>query len=361
MNITIIGAGPIGCYCGYLLAKSGHQVSIYEEHSEIGLPIQCTGLLTADFDQFNLSKESFLINTFSQIEVNSPNHQVIIPQKEYLVCRHKFDNYLADLARNAGVRIYTNHAFVRKDKNNLVIKNSNLGQEIIINPEIIIAADGPLSKTAKAFDFFHTEREHYFGVQALVEGDFSVERYRTFFGNSVCPDLFGWIVPETSNKARVGLASKKDARKLFDQFIVQQNLTATEIQAGTIPLYHPKQKLQKDNCYLLGDASGFVKATTLGGIIPGMKQVEILASCINDGKDYEKETNQLKKRMRLHLRLRKMFNKFSDKDWDKLVGLLGQEKLQNILQEHTRENPLPLVMKALWKEPRLLWFGKFLF
>ncbi|MBT4805454.1 NAD(P)-binding protein [Candidatus Woesearchaeota archaeon] len=29
MKIAIIGAGPIGCYAGYLLAKSGHNVSIY--------------------------------------------------------------------------------------------------------------------------------------------------------------------------------------------------------------------------------------------------------------------------------------------------------------------------------------------
>lgn len=361
MKISIIGAGPVGSYCGYLLAKSGHQVSIYEEHSQIGLPIQCTGLLTADLDQFNLPTESFLINTFSQIEINSPNHKVIIPQKEYLVCRHKFDNFLADLARNAGARIYTNHAFVRKEKNGLVIKNSNLGQEININPEIVIAADGPQSKTAKAFDLYHPDREHYIGVQALVEGNFEVEKYQTYFGNSVCPDLFAWIVPESSTKARVGLASKKDARKLFDQFMIQQNFTATEIQAGTIPLYHPKQKLHRDNCYLLGDASGFVKATTLGGIIPGMKQAEILAKSINDGKDYEKETKSLKKRLKMHLRLRNIFNKFSDSDWDKLVRLLGQEKIQQVLQEHTRENPLPMVWKAVVREPRLLWFSRFLF
>ena len=39
MDIAIIGAGPIGCYAGYLLAKNGHTVSIYENHPQIGLPI----------------------------------------------------------------------------------------------------------------------------------------------------------------------------------------------------------------------------------------------------------------------------------------------------------------------------------
>ena len=67
MEIIIIGAGPIGCYAGYLLAKEGYEVDIYENHSHIGSPIQCTGLLTSDFDQFNLPMDSFLVNTFSAI------------------------------------------------------------------------------------------------------------------------------------------------------------------------------------------------------------------------------------------------------------------------------------------------------
>src|SRR3989344_6033449 len=134
MNIAIIGAGPVGCYCGYLLAKAGHKVEIYEEHKEIGLPIQCTGLLTADFDQFNLPKESFLINTFTEIEVNSPKQRIIIPQKEYLINRHKFDNYLANLARRAGAKIYLNHSFLRKEGKSIIVKNNITKKEIILTP-----------------------------------------------------------------------------------------------------------------------------------------------------------------------------------------------------------------------------------
>ncbi len=364
MHFSIIGAGPIGCYCGSLLAKAGHDVDIYEEHAEIGLPIQCTGLLTKDFDQFNLpedAKKSFLINTFNEIEVNSPRgEQVVIKQKEYLVCRHKFDMFFAEMAQKAGARIHLQHSFVRKEGKELVIKDLKRKQELRISPEIVIAADGPLSKTAHAYGFYHPQRQNYYGIQAIVEGKFSPQRYQTFFGREVCPDLFGWSVPESATKARVGVASRKDAKKWFDQFVQKQGFKVKEMQAGVIPLYSPKQKLQQDNCYLLGDASGFVKATTLGGIIPELKQAEILTDCIINGKDYERETKPLKKRMNLHLRLRNVFDKFEDKDWARLIYLIGQPKLQRLLEQHTRENPLPLVIKALWREPRLVWFGRFL-
>jgi flavin-dependent dehydrogenase len=324
------------------------------------LPIQCTGLLTSDFDEFDIPKEAFLVNTFSEIEVNSPSgKQAAIRQKEYLVDRHRFDNYLAEMARKAGAKVHLQHSFIRKEGDKLVVKDLSSGKELIVAPEVVIAADGPLSKTAKAFGFYHPERKNYYGVQAMVEGKFGPQRYQTFFGNSVCPDLFAWIVPESERIARVGLASTKDSRKWFDRFMAKQDFKVLGVQGGVIPLYSHQQKLQQENCYLLGDASSFVKATTLGGIIPGMKQAEILARCITEGRDYEKETRQLKKRMHLHLHLRKMFNKFSDRDWDRLVELLGQEKMQRILQQHTRENPLPLVLKALLREPRLGWFGRY--
>ena len=32
LDIAIIGAGPVGCHAATLLAKLGHNVTVYEEH-----------------------------------------------------------------------------------------------------------------------------------------------------------------------------------------------------------------------------------------------------------------------------------------------------------------------------------------
>ena len=44
--ITIVGAGPAGSYLAYLLAKQGEKVIVLEEHSAVGSPVQCTGIVT---------------------------------------------------------------------------------------------------------------------------------------------------------------------------------------------------------------------------------------------------------------------------------------------------------------------------
>jgi geranylgeranyl reductase family protein len=359
MKISIIGAGPIGCYAAHLLAKE-HEVTVFENHAQIGAPIQCTGILTSDFDKFGFLMDSFLVNTINKIEVYSPNKKVLINQKDYIVCRNKFDNFFGDLAKKAGAKIFLNHSFNRKEKDEIIVKDSVNKVEKRFKSDIIIAADGPLSPTAKAFGFYNSSRENYFGLQATVEGKFDSNTIMTYFGNDICPGLFAWVTPESSTMARVGLATKKDSRKYFDKFMKEHNYEVKEMQAGTIPIYNPKQKLQEGNCYLVGDASSYVKATTLGGIVPALRQVEILVDCIEKGKDYSKEIAPVRKQMWLHLQVQKIFTKFNDKDWDKLMFYVSQEKVQKVFEKYTRDNPIPLVSKVLLKEPRFFRFVKYL-
>jgi digeranylgeranylglycerophospholipid reductase len=361
MNIVIIGAGPIGCYAAHLLAKEGHSVNIYENHSQIGAPIQCTGILTSDFDEFGFPMDSFLVNTINKIEVYSPKQNLEIKQKDYIVCRNKFDNFFGDLAKKSGAKVFLNHTFIRKEGDDLIIKDSVNKIEKKIKPDLVVAADGPLSPTAKAYGFFHQTRKNYFGIQAIVEGKFDSQTIKTYFGNNVCPGLFAWVAPESSTIARVGLATLKNSKHYFDKFIKENNFFIKEIQAGTIPVYNPKQRLKEGNCYLVGDASSYVKATTLGGLVPALKQVEILVNCIKLSKDYEQEIKHVKRKMWMHLQVQNVFSKFVDDDWDKLLSYVKKPKVQKIFEKHTRDNPIPLVAKSLIVEPRFLTFTKYLF
>ncbi len=359
-KVAVIGAGPIGCYTAYLLAKEGYRVAIFENHPKVGSPIQCTGILTNDYDKLGFPLDPYLVHIIDSIDVFSPNNKVTVKQKDYIICRNKFDNYFANLAIDAGAKLHLNHTLLGKENGFLIIKDTFQDKVKKIQADIVIGADGPLSPTAKAYAFYHPERDNYFGVQATVEGDFSEKTIKTYFGNDICPGLFAWICPESNTKARVGLAMKKNSRKYFDDFMGKFNFTAVDIQAGAIPVYQPKQLLRKENCYLVGDASTYVKATTLGGLVPALQQAQILVDCIVNKKDYSKEITPIRKQMVMHLKIQKMFSKFSDKDWDRLVGYVAKPKIQRVFEKYTRDNPIPLVINALLREPRFMLFGKYL-
>lgn len=366
--IVIVGAGPIGSYTAYLLAKQGHNVHVYEEHDQIGKPIQCTGLLTHDFDKFFpwVNKEKFLVNVFQSVKVKTKNQSITVPQKEYLVSREKFDNYFADLAKSKGVKFHLNHSFLKKEQQNLVIKDKTNNQEILIKPDITIAADGPLSKTTKAHKIFHKNRTNYFGIQATVTGKFNPNSFEVYFGEDYCKDFFVWVVPENKNTARVGLCSKQNSKAIFDKFIQQhKEWEIKDLQAGVIPIYLHSQIIQKDNFFIVGDAAGQVKATTLGGLIPGLRAAESLANSIEPKRPvkcttYHKGTRKLRLELLLHQKIRSTLDKFSNKDWDLLLKLINQKKTQKILQKYSRDNPFPLITWMLIKEPRFFLFAKHL-
>ncbi len=370
MDVAIIGAGPIGGYAGYLLAKAGHSVTLYENHPQVGCPVQCTGILTADFDEFGFPMDSYLVNVIDTVEVYTPNGKLTVKDKNYIVDRTRFDNFFVNMAVQEGAKLLVNHSFTGKcsgkysftSKNGpgIMIRDSADKVDKTIQPEIIIGADGPLSPTAKAFGFYHPERINFYGIQATVEGSFEPHTIKTYFGPDVCPGLFAWIVPESATIARVGLATTKNSKFYFDKFMQEHNFKAREIQAGAIPIYHPQQKLRSENCYLAGDAAGYVKATTLGGLVPGLQQAKILTGSIINGKSYEAEITSVRRKMWLHWQLYKIFQKFSDQDWDRLVQYLQRSGVSKVLEQHTRDNPWPLVVKALLKEPRLLGFLKYL-
>lgn len=361
MNIAVIGAGPIGGYAAFLLAKAGHQVDIYEEHAQVGCPIQCTGLLTSDFDQFHLPMKQYLVNTFSQIEVFSPlRKKITIRQREYLVNRTSFDQFFVDKAIEGGATLHLRHAFVRKEGHSLLIRNTAGKKEFFITPDIVIAADGPLSKVVHAYGFYHPDRKNFIGMQATVQGKFNQQGYQAFFGKNICPGLFAWIVPESAAKARVGVGTFKDTKQYFDAFMKGQGYTALDIQAGLIPVYHPQQKVRSENCYALGDAAGFVKATTLGGLVPGLRQAEIVVDSILNGRDIEKSLKPLRRQLALHRKVHEVIQKMDDQSWERLFRYMTQPRLKNVLERYTRDNPVPLAIAAILKEPRLLSFLRYL-
>ncbi len=399
LDIAIIGAGPIGCHAATLLAQQGHKVTVYEEHKKVGEPIQCTGLLTKDFDKFfpNINKQEFLINTFTEVKVISKNQTLTTKQKEYLVCRTKFDQSFKNRAIQAGATIKEQHSFIRKEGRGLIIKDKQNNKEFKITPHLVIAADGPLSKTAKAYNLYEKSRKNYYGIQAVVtkqtqkdsndsketiktnapnetkhpqsQDTFNNHQFITYFNNNLCPDFFIWDVPENKNQSRVGLASKQPPKKFFDKIIKQNNYKIEHMQAGVIPIYSHKQKMQKDNCYLLGDAAGHVKATTLGGLIPGLRAAKILATKINTNTHknggYHRALKPLRRELLLHRLIRDLMDKFTNKDWDRLITLTKQNKIKKVFEKYSRDNPIPLTFLSLLKEPRYLYlirhFPKLLF
>ena len=357
MKVSIIGAGPVGSYAAALLAKRGFDVTVYEEHGVIGRPIQCTGLMTLTLKEILKPSPEYVTNVTHGIELIAPNGtKLLLRAKEYIVARDRYDQYLADRARDAGAALLLNHRFLGRQDGALLVKDAKDQRIRRITSDVLIGADGANSTVARLLNPAR-QRRYCVGIQARVRGAFDPDRYTVYFDNAISPGFFAWIVPESEATARVGL---KGTGTNFTAFIRKHGFAQIEMQAGPIPVYDPQYTTEQAAAYLVGDAATQVKATTAGGIIPGMKAAECLAEALAHGESYEKRwKRRIGRDLWLHLRLRQLLDRFSNQDWNRLIMLLGQPRLRRLLERHDREKPFRL-LAALLYEPRLLAFaGRF--
>jgi len=349
--ITVIGAGPVGSYSAYLLAKAGLDVQIFEEHKSVGKPVQCTGITTKALGNFVNLKKDFVINKTSHAKIHSKNNSIKIPLEEIVLNRTKFDRYVANKAADAGAKIHFNHKYINGEIKGKFKKSTD---------DILIGSDGPLSNVAKHYNLIGN-RKFLHGMQARVKFE-SGNYFQTFFGD-VCPGFFAWIVPESDTIARIGLASAKDTKLYYSRFLKKLNIKKVlEVQSGLIPIFCEKQKIFHKNVFLIGDSAAQVKATTGGGLVPGLHSAKVLANSIINGGNYEKMFHKsIGKELKLHKMIRDTLNKFNNRDYDNILELLKKQKIQNILSNYNRDYPSEFILNILVNEPRFLFFLKKLF
>jgi len=316
--------------------------------------MHCTGIVTNHITKIIKPHEDFVINKLEKSVVHAPNGQnVEVKTGELVINREKFDRRLIEMALSEGAKLHLNQKYKGFNQEHITFTNGKT-----VKKQVLIGADGPLSNVAKSIGLVNTD--FYYGIQAIVRKKMYPTTFHTFFGKDY-PKFFGWIVPENNETCRIGLATKTNPKLYFEKFInkVAKNCKIITKYGGLIPIYNPKKIIQKDNIYLVGDSAGMVKATTGGGLIPGLLGAETLADSIINNKDYTKEFHdKTGKNLKLHLKIRNILNRFSDEDYNYLIKLANGKNVNELLNQTDREYPTKLMTKLLIKEPRFLYFIK---
>ncbi len=352
--IAIIGAGPVGCYAASLLADN-FEVKVFEEHSSVGLPIQCTGIVTQEIFRFVPKKNNFVINKASDVRIFSPNNKYIklkLKKPDLIIDRKKFDNYFYNQAKKKGVNFVFNHKFISTRGCDVLIKNLKSKKIKKFKFSHLIGADGPLSSVAKNTGLYN-KRKFFIGLQAIIKrkNNNIIDFYPVKQG-------FAWAVPEDKNTLRIGVASKTNPKEYFNKLLKKYKGKIIVKQAGLIPVFNPWTTFSKENIFLVGDAAGFVKATTAGGLIPGLRSAEILAHSLNHNLSYEAGIYlHLFPNLWLNLKMRRVMDSFTEKDWNQLIRELNNKESKKVLQSVNRDKLFQLLLSIAANNPRMMKYG----
>jgi digeranylgeranylglycerophospholipid reductase len=368
-RIVVVGGGPTGLYCAYLLKKLNPNiiVTVIEKQKECGVPFCCSGLIdVVGYNRLkiknNLVLKDFLVNKVYGCHINGPieaKFSVVSKDvKAYVIDREKFDKSIENLAKSFGVEILNFSQVVSLKDNFLTIKNLETLEEKEIRYDFLVGADGPNSIVRKTFfpnivneDFLHT-------YQITAKGVFDDKNVSVFLSD-YSKGLFSWIVPESKNVAKIGIGVKlgKNPKEMFlkvkEKFKIKYS-DVTHQCSGILPISKPIKNLIYKNVLLVGDAACFVKSTTGGGINFGLLSSQEAARAINDYikeyKNLENYNNYLKeyrKELNLHYKIRKYFYSKDILSQDKLLLKLKDVGVIDVLEKHgTMDYPSLFIKKC---------------
>ncbi len=323
-KIIIVGAGPIGCYTAQLLKKCGHEPLLIEEHSEVGRPIHCTGLVgRAVFEEdrpYNISEGS-IMNVINGAIIHFDGQHFEIGRKKvaYVIDREKFDK---ELSRNLNIQFQNRFLGLEKFDSGYIVETDK--NELFA--DILIAADGANSSVRRMLNPKDEYVQQLRGVQL---------RLKT---KPKCPDKvevylkensFYWVVPENEDIVRVGTISETPFRDLQD-FVKEYKFKGEVIEKfGGLVAIGLCPTTVKDNIALVGDAACQVKPLTYGGIYFGLKTASLLCECIrnNNINDYDYLwKKELGLEIRFGLRFKSIYSRLTTKDLNKFFKLIISQK-----------------------------------
>jgi digeranylgeranylglycerophospholipid reductase len=354
MKLIVIGAGPVGSYAASILAKS-QEALLFEEHATIGAPVHCTGIVTPEIFRFIPKKSSCIINKIYDVRIFAPNGSFIpihFKQPDIILDRVAFDQYFFSLACKAGVHTYLKHRFLSFSNDAVKIKDLSTGKIKNFKFDKLIGADGPNSAVGRSAGLL-SRSKFFTGIQAVVK-----KKNNNILDFYPFKDGFGWCVPEDSNTLRVGVACQKNPKNAFEHLLKKCGGRVVDKHGGLIPLYNPKAKFCSGNVSLVGDAAGFVKATTGGGLVPGLRSAEILAKSINKKVNYETRIFiSIFPGLFLNLKMRKIMDSFLEEDWNSLIRELNNPESKKALQSINRDKAFSLMTSIAVHNPKIIRFG----
>lgn len=284
----MVGGGPAGSLTASLLAADGRDVVLLEEHTEIGMPEHCAGIVSDAFLR-RIPISPPVVNAIKRAEVVFPGGRVLELERSspfgYMLDRKNLDVMLADHAVRHGVDlrlgICFNTAIHSPDKITVV---TNKGE---IDADLLVGADGQKSAVASTIGAGYS-KNYLVGAQIDIpvppEDDHSMV---LSIGNNVAPGFFAWKLPY-GDKTRYGLCVAGGSgnpvtylKQLVKKDGYDYSMKGTSKFGGTIPVGN-RITTVGDRTLLIGDAASQVKPVSGGGLAPISYVAPILCDTIHE-------------------------------------------------------------------------------
>ncbi|MFL2784376.1 MAG: NAD(P)/FAD-dependent oxidoreductase [Dehalococcoidia bacterium] len=296
-DVIIVGAGPAGNAAALQLSKSGLRPIVVDHRETIGDKL-CTGVIGLECAAFFEPSTDIIFSHVDQVSVYSPSGEKYLMGDEsnraLVVDRVSYVNSIAQEAQSYGATYLLGYRVVSIDidQSGVEVRASHNEKSMRITAPMILIASGFGTNLLNHVNLNRNKQTDYLiGTQTTVETE-HLDHIQLFTGSEIAPGSFAWLVPKDNSQALLGIVSrsknapslKRLTNKLISRKMVKKCLTRQETWG--IPL-KPIDTTYGTRVLILGDAAGFTKPTTGGGIyyamISGQLAAETIEYCMGIG------------------------------------------------------------------------------
>jgi len=304
-----------------------------------------------------------ILHEIEVMAVASSNRELSIPLKEpdLIVERSRLTGWLASKFEGAGGRLFRGYRFggFQQTHDGLEISfHTSRGESSVLAREAVIGADGVHSSVAKAAGFSKPDTVPIVQAEVALPSGWDPSVTKVWFDIEESRFFF-WLIPESLSQGVVGLIGDDGlkTRESLKRFLVYHNFEPKAYQAAQVALYSPRLKpwtrIGRTPVYLVGDAAGQVKVSTVGGTVSGFLGAQAAAQALLNGRPYRAHLRRAKRELNVHWLLRLLLDRLDSRGYDHLLSTVSS-RVRDFLSQHDRDSMEAVIWRLLILEPRLL-------
>ena len=360
-DLIIAGAGPAGLLAAARSAEAGLDVLVLEEHDRIGDPTHCTGVISMECAELAKIPDEIVLGRLTRARVVAPGggraeitwsdestEQILV------IDRGEFDRRRARDAVTAGAVVRTG---ARVDRIDVSASRAEVlvGRERIAGRLVLLACGvgyGLLRQVGLPLPprVVHT-------AQVEVAGE-PADHVELYVGSKIAPDGFVWITPivrEGKASLKIGAMARGNVAAHLADFLARPAIRRRLHASPPPPLHRllplgPVPKTYASRVLVTGDAGGFTKPTTGGGIFYSLLSASLAAQTAIEGCQTDRLTEEFlrryeqrwRRRLAPEFRMARWFRdvlvRCTDADVDRLVCALDADDVQRVICRTARFN-----------------------
>lgn len=324
-DITVVGAGPAGSFCAYLLAKKGFHVALIEKkpfpRKKLcggGVSYKAVKLLDTVVDMTKLKGKALSGSYLSY----KNEHLTHVGQNitSYSIEREEFDNELLKAAKDAGVDVIIPHTVVGLEENNheALVK---LEDDREVKSNFLVLAEGINGKLFEKIGYSGNR-----DITMALEIDVTPKEYphnfnnNTLFDFGAIPKGYAWIFPKDGylnvgayyyHSRNIDRLQERALECFVNQFSWAKEAEIGKIHGHALPYSIDYSSYNTNRTLLIGDSAGAVENFYGEGLYYGLQSSRLAAEEITNAIHNNASLDNFTKRLKSEILVQVKFSRIT--------------------------------------------------